>query len=324
MTIPDRFYERALYVGIAFAGILYGVILCIGFTAIHYLLKRRRASWRSQLFTISYVVIMLVCFTFAYVANAYMGQLMWIEHRDFPGGPYVYYLAKSTLWINVLGSATDILANILGDAYLLYRCYIIWDSSVWVIAFPTLVYIASVVFSLISLVESALPNSSFFVQQTINFAVPWVSLTVGLNVILTCLISYRILRVRYCSRKAMDGFDGPTRDIYTSVVAILIEAELPFAVLGIVTAVNSGKNTYVSSAWYFIWGSFAIISPLLIILRVCMGKGWTRETSTQMMSRSITFANHFTEASHVETGPTLGPSLVTVGEASKDKVCEKV
>ncbi|KAI0313467.1 hypothetical protein OF83DRAFT_1047452, partial [Amylostereum chailletii] len=291
---PDKLYERALYIGIAFSSILYGMSssILLLYRAHSSLTdrgsSRNCASWRARLFNISYVVVMFVFLTVSYVADAYMGQLMWIEHRDFQGGPYPYYLANSTLWINVIGSATDILANVLCDAYLLYRCYIIWESRLSIVAFPALVYLASFALSITTLVESALPNSSAFVQQTVNFATPWVSLSVVLNIMLTGLISYRILRARYSMREAFDGLEAPAKDIYTSAVAILVEAELPFTILGVVNAVNEGKNTYVASAWCFIWGSFSVISPLLIILRVFMGKGRTCETSTQL-TQSISF-----------------------------------
>jgi hypothetical protein len=94
-----------------------------------------------------------------------MGQLMWIEHRDFPGGPFPYYLSQGNNWIEVLGSSTDIAGNFMGDALLvsvdeppdaadycpnlsvfcvrqIYRCYIVWDS-VWVALPLVLIFVAS-------------------------------------------------------------------------------------------------------------------------------------------------------------------------------------
>ena len=54
-------------------------------------------------------------------ANQLMGQFMWIEHRNYPGGPFNYYLENSTLWINVFGTATCIVGNYLNDALLVLR-----------------------------------------------------------------------------------------------------------------------------------------------------------------------------------------------------------
>ena len=69
-------------------------------------------------FYVIYGFVMLFLTTFAMAANQLMGQLMWIEHRNFPGGPFNYYLLNSTLWINILGSAACIVGNYLNDALL--------------------------------------------------------------------------------------------------------------------------------------------------------------------------------------------------------------
>jgi hypothetical protein len=61
---------------------------------------------------------MLFLATFAMAANQLMGLFMWIEHRNFPGGPFSYYIANSTLWINVLGTTACIVGNYLNDALL--------------------------------------------------------------------------------------------------------------------------------------------------------------------------------------------------------------
>jgi len=69
-------------------------------------------------FYVIYGFVMLVLTTFALSANIIMGQLMWIEHRDFPEGSFSYYIANSTLWINILGTAACIVGNYLNDALL--------------------------------------------------------------------------------------------------------------------------------------------------------------------------------------------------------------
>ena len=69
-------------------------------------------------FYVIYGFVMLILTTFAMAANQIMGQFMWIEHRNFPGGPFVYYSENSTLWINILGTAACIVGNYLNDALL--------------------------------------------------------------------------------------------------------------------------------------------------------------------------------------------------------------
>jgi hypothetical protein len=69
---------------------------------------------------------MLILTTFAMSANQLMGELMWIEHRNAPGGPFVYYSENSTLWFNILGTTSCIVGNYLNDALLvlpLFSCH---------------------------------------------------------------------------------------------------------------------------------------------------------------------------------------------------------
>jgi hypothetical protein len=98
--------------------------------------------------------------TFAFSTNfVLMGQLMWIEHLDFSGGPFSYYLSQGSSWMEVLGSSTDIVGNFMSageppdvtdycsnlDVFCvrqIYRCYIAWNS-VWAALPLVLIFLAS-------------------------------------------------------------------------------------------------------------------------------------------------------------------------------------
>ena len=93
------------------------------FHSTHLLLNSKSGfAWKSASgivkFYVIYGFILLILNTFAIAANQLMGQFMWIEYRNFPGGPFSYYLENSTLWINILGTAACIVGNYLNDALL--------------------------------------------------------------------------------------------------------------------------------------------------------------------------------------------------------------
>jgi hypothetical protein len=226
-------------------------------------------------------------------ANQIMGQFMWIEHRNFPGGPFEYYVENSTLWINILGTTACIVGNYLNDALLLYRLYIIYSGDWRVVVAPFIIFIGTIAMSLMALTESALPNSSFFEKATTDYTIPWLALTCGLNAIVTILISGRII---YYARLPSAN-ETTTRSSQTSVIAILVESALPFTILGILCAVYFGKQEAPELAFAVVWGSFVPISSQLIILRVAMGRAWTKETSTKLgvLSSNMQFADRGTE-----------------------------
>ena len=175
-----------------------------------------------------------------------------------------------------------------------------------------------------ALTESALPNSSFFAKTTTDFTVPWLALTCGLNAIVTILISGRI--IYYARIASATGLSSARSSSHTSVVAVLVESALPFTILGILCAVYFGKQQAPELAFAVVWGSFVVsisfskflnvffffitrsnlidyfflqpISPQLIILRVAMGRAWTKETSTKLgvASSNMQFADRATTA----------------------------
>lgn len=104
-------------------------------------------------------------------------------------------------------------------------------------------------------VESALPLATVFTKQSVTFAVPWISLTSGLNTIITVLIAGRII---YLSRGIADVLPPEDTRVYTNTVAILVESALPFTLLGIVFAVTLGKGIPESIALSDIWGIFVV------------------------------------------------------------------
>jgi hypothetical protein len=50
--------------------------------------------------------------------DALWGQYMWIDDRNYPGGPLGFFVVTGDAWYNVLGLATGAVVNTLGDGLL--------------------------------------------------------------------------------------------------------------------------------------------------------------------------------------------------------------
>jgi hypothetical protein len=113
-----------------------------------------------RLFYTCYGGLLLLLLTISAASNDTFCELMWIEKRNNPGGPPAFFAANLAAWYNVFGTAADCVLNILTDGLLvslqhisllstdahivsrkLYRCYIIWGSSLPVIVIPAIIYI---------------------------------------------------------------------------------------------------------------------------------------------------------------------------------------
>lgn len=157
----------------------------------------------------------------------------------------------------------------------MYRCYVIWRRSIWILIPLLVLYLSSIglspciypdfqrftfcipAFSLLTTMQSALPDNHVLANST-NFFIPWISLTSGLNFIVTGLIVYRILAF---SRRARGTLPDEAHKVYTGAASILVESALPFSILGIVFAVYTSKNLAPQIALGFIWGTFFVSPP---------------------------------------------------------------
>ncbi|KAA1470526.1 hypothetical protein DENSPDRAFT_836344 [Dentipellis sp. KUC8613] len=303
MANAEVTFERSLYIGNSFAGILYGLQLWMYFQSVWSLFKSRSSHYKTRRFYVIYGGILLILLTFSVISNALFGQEAWIEHRA-EMDPAIFLAENTSLWYNTLGSAADITVNFMGDGLLVYRCYMIWGSRLWVVAFPFIIYLASTAMAIITVVEGALPGASIFVGRSIDFGIAWVSLTVGLNVIVTVLISTRLLMMRNVARSVLSP---DMAKMYTSIMAILVESALPFSVLGIGFVVTYAKSSPTEFAFACVWGTFCAVSPQLIILRVAMGAGWSKETVAQVTnpaSRGTLIFAHSTRKGASEVAQT--------------------
>jgi hypothetical protein len=97
-----------------------GVQLVMFFMSTYYMLNApsAAASGKDTKFYILYGSALLTLLTINIACNAVFGQLMWIEHRDIPGGPAAYMGENISLWVNTFGTASGVALNFMGDALL--------------------------------------------------------------------------------------------------------------------------------------------------------------------------------------------------------------
>jgi hypothetical protein len=127
--------ERSLYVGIILHGILYGEnsqqrtisyfihygagVEIFTYVLTMYCISQRPHNYRKrQKFYIVYRAILLTLATFQVAIDVLWGEFMWIDHRNYPGGPLEYCIVSQAAWYVDIGLVTTITANILSDGLL--------------------------------------------------------------------------------------------------------------------------------------------------------------------------------------------------------------
>ncbi|KAJ2913704.1 hypothetical protein MD484_g6717, partial [Candolleomyces efflorescens] len=177
----------------------------------------------------------------------------------------------------------------IGDALLVYRCYIVCVEYWWVTILPMLTTLSALAFT-----ETA--ASAF--------------LTVSTNILVTSFITFRLLRARQTLQRILPSADV---QFYTGVIAIMIESALPLTVFGIIAAIlvqldsspppKSPKYYVFDYLFQCLFYAFCGLSPHMIIFRVTTGRSFTKFPSSNdgVASNAIQFARETAESSFLHS-----------------------
>jgi hypothetical protein len=111
------------------------------------------------------------------------------------------------------------------------------------------------VLAIMTVVEGAVPGTAQLKGKPALLAVPWFALSLCLNVIVTSMICFRILRVRALTRATLSP---EVSKMYTSIATILIESAVPFSILGVGLVITVAMNVAPSFAFAYIWSIFCV------------------------------------------------------------------
>ncbi|EMD32281.1 hypothetical protein CERSUDRAFT_118980 [Gelatoporia subvermispora B] len=143
-------------------------------------------------------------------------------------------------WINIVKNINQFVQPLIGDAILIYRCWVVYERRWIAVALSVLLWVGSCVVSTIFMVLAADVKSSSGVNA--SSLTPWVaasfSLTVVLNVITTSLITLRIWSV---SRDIRPYIVGHNRITY--FVRIIVESGLLYTTTAVIMLATSVAKT---------------------------------------------------------------------------------
>ncbi|THH13061.1 hypothetical protein EW146_g7118 [Bondarzewia mesenterica] len=288
---PDILWlERATLLGDCMSQIAFGASFVIFLQTMYALYQNQNLkSNRSHL---DYILPVYTFIIFA-LGTAFIGmdmkslQLMFIDNREYPGGPTAYSLSKYSSAITVVPNACSIVAGWLADGFLLYRCLVIFHLKLYIIALPILMYLGSISMGMIFLFQISRPSANLWSETSVNFGIPYFSLSASLNVLLTLLIAARLLLYRRALRHAL-GPDHAYSIPYASIAAMIVESSMLYAVSSLLFIGPYGAKSHISNIFLPVLSQVQIIAPMLIIFRVATRRAWDSKTGTAPMT-SIQF-----------------------------------
>ncbi|KAJ7152895.1 hypothetical protein C8R46DRAFT_1120710 [Mycena filopes] len=162
-------------------------------------------------------------------------------------------------WVNVVKTVNVVMQTTLGDGMLIYRCWVVYERSWRIVAFPILLWIGGAVCTVMNIVLEIRLHSNALVTSTslrpviISF---WV-LTIVLNILTTGMLVYRIWQVdrkssqfayRTTSSSSGHGTTRPSR--LKQAMRIIIESGLLYttvALITFITYITNSNSAYATS-----------------------------------------------------------------------------
>ena len=144
---------------------------------------------------------------------------------------------------------------------------------------PTLASISSPLtlspaMGLMTLYKTSRPDSSLFSGITVSFGLPYFTISVALNVLLTVIIAWRLL-LHSRNFEKLVGSTSAITSLCRSIVTMLIESSALYAIVSLCFIVPYAMSNYVSAIFLPMLSRVQIIAPLLIIRRVATRRALT-------------------------------------------------
>ncbi|KAG8927316.1 hypothetical protein FRC03_008444 [Tulasnella sp. 419] len=271
--------EGSYLIGTCVSAILFGIYTTVFIQVFLNLLGNRER----HAVVIAAIVFMYIGSSIALgfqVTGVYRG---FIVYRENPG-PYQYFMGDYKKQVTAPNHLMLLLNGILGDCFLCWRLYVIWNRSKMVLIAPIMLLLGMIVTGTISVTEGFThgirgPEEPFYIWTILVF-----SFTTVLNVLVTGLICWQILGVsRAVANSLPSRSSGYSRLIHALIdsCGIYTVAALLFLIFKLVKQYEASVIT--SHALSVLVG----LVPTLIFLRLQLQARKARHTSSSSRSRTL-------------------------------------
>lgn len=232
MGVNDNFPIDEAQIGVFMEAVFYGIYLVTFVKCMKFLLWADGAF--KPLYQLHYKMLVgaLLMFIFGTLDVAFH-----LRHNldAFVGAPnpqaVLDHFNDTSNWINVMKMVAYVLQTFVGDAILLYRCWIIYGRNWMIVALPAVLWLGGTVCGAMTIyVEATLDTDGALLnaKNLIPFITSMLSLTLAMNILTTGLIVHRIWRVqrRLNRRTTFTHTENPL----SRVLVVLIESGLMYTI----------------------------------------------------------------------------------------------
>ncbi|KAF9030271.1 hypothetical protein BJ165DRAFT_1535726 [Panaeolus papilionaceus] len=268
---PDLiFFETTHFVALVLGLVAYGITTAVCVVCVYYLLTTSK-NLRTALTWVSFVVLAFSGATLNILGDVLAHINGWVLYRGFPGGPSSFFLQ-----VSVFGAAdwATYLLGILVDALLIYRVYMVYGRW-YIITLPVAMLLAAAALGPFFVLQISGRNHDWFSKHTLDFSIPYFAVELSLNILLTLLL---VVRLWHMSRRVGKVLGKKHGKVYAGVARMIVESSLPYALVSLVLLVLFVKKNLGANVVIPLYVQIQCMTPTLIILRVCLGRAWDKNT----------------------------------------------
>ncbi|KDQ17162.1 hypothetical protein BOTBODRAFT_598854 [Botryobasidium botryosum FD-172 SS1] len=275
----DLKYQEAVLIGVWLETLTYGLYITLFFSCLWVLLIRneeQQINWR----LLGPAIALFVLSTL----HVSVGLHRLIEGFTGPHNPATYF-TDLRRWPNIFADSLYITINFIGDAIVIYRCFVIWDWDIRPVLLPMIMLVTSAVTGAYGIdgFRHIKPGSTAFNDRVFDFLRVEFVLSLAVNLLCTGLVVYRIAKASQVT--AIVEGRTPRIQMYSDALAVVVESAALYTVS---LAIYIGLYFSQSNAQYILYVTNAqIISivPTLMLVRVGLGtkrsNGW-EETQSEV------------------------------------------
>ncbi|KAJ7617982.1 hypothetical protein FB45DRAFT_1063511, partial [Roridomyces roridus] len=234
--MADVRLDTARLIALFLSCILYGILLTTFVPSLFSLILspvgrfRLKKSHEIKYPIVAITILMFVVSTFAAVLSLQDVVDAFIDY-DGPGGATEFYVSKIGGWKHWFLAVEDSTQVILGDALLIYRCYVLHGRSWRCIAIPGVCWLALCVSALLSTYREAQLSrgQSLNDPSVLPFLTATLLLTFATSLITTSLITRRLFNAGN-SREQITSPNSITPHFFDRVAMIFFETGMIYSV----------------------------------------------------------------------------------------------
>ncbi|KJA15851.1 hypothetical protein HYPSUDRAFT_172188 [Hypholoma sublateritium FD-334 SS-4] len=189
--------DAAQVVGLFMESVFYGIFLVSFFACMRALLWsgtwfKPFHMWNKKMLTASLLMFTVASLDVAFHLRHNLEAFIW-----FDGDP-IEDFDRTSAWLNVIAMGCYVVQTFIGDAILIFRCWIVYNKRWDIIAFPVLFWVGTTVCGTITIYVEATINTSgklLNASTLVPFITSMLCLTLATNVLTTCAYQLTVTRV---------------------------------------------------------------------------------------------------------------------------------